>query len=274
LALARYEVSIKTLNQAIEWDPRNAATYRARLLVCQAHEHQGDLKQAESALLGNLNDDYLTPASLEWRESLFELGRLLHLDGRYEEAIARLEEAVGRYPAASETPRSRYLIADSYRQLARRVHEKIEATVVESARLALTKEMQRLLAAAIAQFDEAIAALSQLQDTREVTSAERVVLRNSVFLKGSALFDLGRYEEAISAYSTATNRYRSSPEVLDAYVHISDCYRRLKRPSEARGTVEQAKVVLNQLPADASFADTSNPTRQEWVQYLDWLSQL
>ena len=78
----------------------------------------GDLKQAETFLQDNLNGEQLTPASKEWRDSLFALAELLHNAGRDREAIRRLDEALQRYPDAPQATVARYLLADSSRRLA------------------------------------------------------------------------------------------------------------------------------------------------------------
>jgi tetratricopeptide (TPR) repeat protein len=275
LVEGRIDQAVATLRESVESDPKNAASYRSKILASKALIDAGDLKGAETVLLENIESQYLTPDSVEWRQTLFQLGRLLHFEGRWPEAIARLEEAVARYPQDKQTTLARYLIADSYRQRARELSAELDQTVVESARIALTREMHRLLEAAIVQYDEAMAALQSPAATSvsvEPTLTQATILRNCHFMKGAALFDLGKYEEAIRAYSSATNRYQQEPEVLDAYVKIADCYRRLNRQSEARGTIEQAKVVLSRMPADVSFADKSNFDRQEWTRHLEWLS--
>jgi tetratricopeptide (TPR) repeat protein len=82
------------------------------------------------------------------------------------------------------------------------------------------------------------------------------------------------YAEAVDAYSTAVNRHPHSPEVLEAYVQIAECYRRLNQPSEARATIEQAKVVLKRLGTNAPYKETTNYTSEGWIQRLEWLSRL
>jgi tetratricopeptide (TPR) repeat protein len=100
------------------------------------------------------------------------------------------------------------------------------------------------------------------------------LLRNCYFGRADALYDLGRYEEAIKAYSDATNRYQHEPESLPAYMQIASCYRALKRPGEARGTMEQARVVLERIRPDADFARTTPLDRQAWSDLLAWLRTL
>ena len=85
---------------------------------------------------------------------------------------------------------------------------------------------------------------------------------------------MGRYDEAIRAYSAATNRYQHQPEVLEALMQIAACYRRLGKPDEARGTLEQAKVMLARINRDAPFAETTNYTREQWLDVLNWYASL
>jgi hypothetical protein len=128
-----------------------------------------------------------------------------------------------------------------------------------------------MLEGAIAAYD---AAAKELEGRRQLSEVEAMVLRNSRYMKAAAQFDMGRFEEAAKSYSTAINHYQHSPEVLDAYVRVADCFRRLRRPLEARGTIEQAKVVLSRLPDEADFSQTSSFDRQEWQRYLEWLGTL
>ena len=65
------------------------------------------------------------------------------------------------------------------------------------------------------------------------------------------------------------------PEAVNAYYQIAACYRRTGRPSDARGTIEQAKVILSRIPSDdAAFVTTTSYTRQEWQKLLDWMAKL
>ena len=97
------------------------------------------------------------------------------------------------------------------------------------------------------------------------------LLRNSLFARGSILHAMHRYDDAIRAHQTAIASFPNSPAALDAYLQIVDCYRRLRRGPEAKGTLEQAKLMLNRLPDDAGFESVSNYSRQEWARLLDTL---
>ena len=118
LSLGETERALQSFHECIQQHPRDVAIYRARLLASRAAANLGDLKQAEAFLQDNLNGEQLTPASKEWRDSLFALAELLHNAGRDREAIQRLEEALQRYPDAPQAIVARYLLADSSRRRA------------------------------------------------------------------------------------------------------------------------------------------------------------
>lgn len=271
LALDRLKEAQAKLDECIEYYPRDAATYDARLMAAHVYQEQGQKQIAETQLLGILQGDDLTPQSKEWREALFALGKLLFEVDRFQDSIARLNEAVERYPEDPLALESRYLIASAYRKLADALSEKLTADVSDRARTARREEIHGLVQKALVQYDLVLEALAERQQSMLLTPAEQVLFRNTLFARGTGLVELERYPEAIKNFSTATNRYLQSPEVLEAYVQIANCYRRMNKPLDARGTLEQAKVILNRLAENAPFAETTNRSRQEWAQYLDWL---
>ena len=167
-----------------------------------------------------------------------------------------------------------YLVAEAYRQVAKVPQEKLLTDTIETARLAHIKQIQHALESAIAHYEQVQVALNRRMEKAELGAIESATLRNSYFAVGAAQFAMGRYEEAIRAYSIATNRYQHAPEVLEAFVQIATCYRRLDKPIEARGAVQQAKVVLGRIKSDANFAEGTNYTRAEWANLLEWLGTL
>lgn len=273
LALERVDEALKVLEECIERHPRDAANFLARVLAAEARQDRGETDVAEQLLLENLEGDSLSPASPEWRSSLFLLGRLLFQGERYAESAKRLEEAVARYPDDPRSLESHYLIAESYRHLAQ-PPETLDQEVAESTRLAQAKQAEQYLLRALPHYLQAQEAMDARREKLELSSRESALLRNVHFARGEVLFDLRRYAEAVDAFSTAVNRQPNSPEVLEAFVQIAECYRRLNRPDEARATIEQAKVLLRRLGATAPFKETTNYTAEGWIQRLEWLGRL
>lgn len=272
LALHEPEKALPHLTDCIQNYPRDPHSYRARVIAAQAQRELGNRGQARALLEANLEHESLTPRSIEWRESLFALGELLYLEGieqetrsrlegiaseqatarkkaikhleasrkSFYEAIARLDEAVQRDPNARQAIEARYWIAESYRHAAKLPRLKLDYVMVDTTRKKQTEELNSDLKATEAGYRELIALLTVKQEQSELSGIEYRILRNCYFARADALYDMQRYEEAIDAYSNATNRYQQEPEALEAYVQIANCHRRKSRPAEARGTIEPA----------------------------------
>lgn len=272
LALDRLDEALAALRQCLAMHPRDIAVFRARILAADALADQGQAPEARRLLEENLESPALTPASVEWRDSLFALGRLLYWQQQYEEAAKRLDEAVRRYPDTPQALLARYLLAECSRQAAHAESKRLESERVESVRVARYQRVRELLATAAEQFRQAQEALARQKEQRGLSPLEKAVLRNAVFAMGDVLFAMGRYDEAIRAYRQAIQRYQHSPEVLEAYLQIARALRQLHQPQEAQAVLEQARSVLARLKADASFAHTTNYTAQQWQELLDWLT--
>jgi tetratricopeptide (TPR) repeat protein len=306
LALGEVEAALTTLQACCEEFTTHPVTYRARVLASQGWLEKGDLARSKDLLADNLYRHSLTPQSSDWRDSLYGLGRVLYLQGQdeetrsrvasaglvpadagkeglklleqsyasYQEAIRVLTEAIQRYPAADQAVQARYWIAESYRHSALWPRKKLDVTSIETSRLSLNRQITQELEAALDEYQWLLTELSDEQKLPRRTAAEMAMLRNCYFGRADAMFDLGRFEEAIRAYSDATNRYQHDPESLEAYVQIATCYRRLKRPNEARGTLEQARAVLDRIRPDADFLRTTRLDRQQWNELLTWMRTL
>jgi tetratricopeptide (TPR) repeat protein len=274
LALGQPAAALEALEECIEFHAKDAAVFEARLMASRAYLEQGRPETAEKMLLDNLYGDALSPASTEWRQSLFALGRLLYEAGRYEQAISRLDEAIARYPRDSDVEEARYLAAESYRRRAREVEQLEAQEATAEGRLSRRREWSELLQTGLARFEQELNGILMRQEQHPLTSLEEAILRNCFFARGAILFRLGRYQEAIQAYASVTNRYQQRPEVLQAYMQIAACYRRLGQTTEARSTLEQAKYALKHLPEGVAFDTTTNYNRQEWDRLFDTLEAL
>lgn len=268
LALDRTDEALAALKDCVDFHPRDAAAFRARLLASRAYLEKSDLDKAEGLLEDNLNG-VLSPSSLEWRQSLFALGRLLHVRGDYEKAVARLGEAVHRYPDAPEALEARYLMADACRRSAEALQEQLRTSQVRNARLARMKQIHESLGKAIDEYQRVQAILNERQQNGSLTPEEKAILRNSIFATGDVQFDLGKYDEAVETYTTAAYRYQGEPASLLAYLQMASAYERLRKPAEARNTLKQARVVVARIQGDAAFTIATPFSRKEWEQLID-----
>jgi tetratricopeptide (TPR) repeat protein len=225
---------------------------------------------AEKLLLDNIAGGALTPQSPEWRTSQFELGSLLHHAGRYLDAVKRLEEAVERYPNDPQARLARYQIAESYRHAANEPLEKLATAKTVSENEHLQNLVNQYLGNALRYYGDV---QREIAASGESTDEARAMRRNCYMLQGSVLFDLGRYKEAVEAYSNVATLYQNEPFVLETLVQIAHCWNRLHDDVKARGQIEQAKLFLNRLPADADFEGSTNLSRQEWILLLEEMSR-
>ncbi len=274
LARGKAPDAIDAFQECVDFHPRDAAAYQARLLASRAWQEKGEPKKAEQLLLENLAGEYLTPASEQWRESLFDLGELLYQEGQYQDAARRLDEAVARYPDDSRALTTRYLLAEAYRRAAKETQGQLQEDLPGAGRMVSTKQIGQLYQQSLDVFLTLRDLLSDRQQSQDLPENEQTILRNACFSIGDIEFALGRYLQAIEAYSNATNRYQNTPEVLDAYVQIANAYRCLGDSGQARSALEQAKAVLGRMKTEAPFTNATNYDRTQWSELLDYLSEL
>ena len=265
--------AIAAFEECIEMHPNAGDIFQARLDCVRVYRQLGNSEKAEELLRSNLQGEDLLPTSPEWRDSLFALGELLHDLGRFEEAIKSLDEAVLRYPDDPKATLARYIIARSYHNAAEEPAEKIKAAKTENERQKNRKLRDQNLEAALQNYLIVQRMMSLDSGHAENGEMQRTLLRNCYMMQGSVLFELKRYEEARKAYSNVSTLYQNEPFVLESFVHIANCWSRLNQPVKARGTIEQAKLMLGTLPPDTDFKLATNFNRQQWGLLLEEMSK-
>jgi len=273
LALGRVDQCIAALQECIELYDRDNATYQARIDCAKAHWFRGEAADAEQLLRINLTESLLEPQSPEWKDSLFALGMLLFEQGRYEEAISTLEEAVQRYPDDRQSLLARYVTGEAYRRWASDPLERMDSARTSSERGKNQQLVNVRLTLALEQFKEVQSSITLRVHNVQDDATFGAMRRNCYMLEGACLFDLGRYQDAIEAYQNVSSLYPNEPFVLETFVQIAHCWQRLDRAENAHGAIEQAQLTLEQLPSDADFAATTAFSRDEWRMLLGNLSQ-
>jgi tetratricopeptide (TPR) repeat protein len=197
---------------------------------------------------------------------------LLYEAGRYEEAIDRLAEAVERDISPGRSRLASYLIAESNRHAAKQPLAELDLAKTANERESSTRKVQVFLHEAIRHYEQVRV---DIANSESVTPLDRAMLRNCYMFKGSVLFDLGRVErspqrfkDAIDEYSNVSTLYQNEPFVLETFVQIANCQRRLQEPIKARLNIDQALQLLAQLPEDADFLASTNFTRSQWKLML------
>jgi len=204
---------------------------------------------------------------------------LLHEQGKYEEAIGTLEDAVERYPQDPQSLLAQYMIGESYRSWAQDLlEEDAQRPSTTSEHEKTVQEATKRLNTALHHFEDVQRAITLKTHDIHSDPLMGTMLRNCYMLEGAVLFDLGqfdraRYKDAIAAYSNVSSLYPDEPFVLETFVQIANCWRRLERHDNARGAVQQAQIALDRLPSDSDFASTTVLTREEWKMLLANMSK-
>jgi tetratricopeptide (TPR) repeat protein len=268
LALGEMPESIVAFEECIEFHPLDSSTYQARIDCAKAYWNLGNTSRAEQLLRENIGGSTLKPTSREWKDSLFELGMLLHDMGKYEDSIGTLEEAIERYEHDPQRLLAQYVIGDSYRRWAQELLERVQQARTTTEREKNKQSAAERLETALEHF-EAVQVSITLK-THDIHSDPKLgtMLRNCYMLEGTVLFDLERYKEAIVAFSNVASLYPDEPFVLETFVQIASCWRRLGMSDKARGSIHQAQMALDRLPPTADFASATALSRDEWRMLL------
>jgi tetratricopeptide (TPR) repeat protein len=221
--------------------------------------------KAEAVLLSLVqNNTDLLPAANEFRVSLFTLGELYFRNGRWADAILRLEEAAQRYPHDAGLPRALFLLAESYRKSAGEIGEAIRHDPGISGRDALEAARADRLAQAAVLFTRVIGLLDpgSLQgdgtkpgDSGRLSPLEAAYVRMSYMNRAACAYDRGDYAAAIKLYDEAATRFSEEDVAARAYVQIVNAYLALKEPTQAAAAAERGRWVLKRIP-DAAFDAT------------------
>lgn len=266
--------SLGALEEALDWYGRLAADYprlqeaarakvlRAGVLVMLGAEHY---PEAARTLLGLLEDDYIAPDAVIYRDALLALCELLYHEGRYGEAIGRLGDFLTLYPADPERGRARFMLADAYRRSA---HALRAAPAAGPAAGAAQAEGRRRLRLAADLFWELLRDADGPAGPAD--PAEETYTRLALFYRGDCLFELNEpdtLEEALTTYRNAAARYAGQPAALTAHVQIANIHLRRGEIVEAARAVEKARWLLRSIPEEA-LARAGGGDRAAWERYL------
>ena len=248
-----------------------AASDRARVPLARcllADAEPANDAEAESLLLGTVDGSVVGPEAAAFRDALFELGGVYYSTARYPEAIARLEEAVDRYPDDHRIDIHRYKLADANRLSAAHLAQTLRQGLPQATREALEAERVARLQSAAGLYERVRTALES-DPARRLDELERVCLRNAYFAIGDCAFDLGDFDAAIAAYDSARLKYSDDPSSLVAMVQIVNAYVQQQRWPQARTANERARQHLARFPDDVWQRPDIPMEKKHWERWLD-----
>jgi tetratricopeptide (TPR) repeat protein len=257
-ALGTYERNIKenpstpAAYTSVVYQARCYATLSGK--STKAEEKQALMEKAEGALLSLVQDNTtLLPTAREFRESLLALGDLYYANGRWADAVLRLDEVLARYPNDPAAPRVTFMLAEAYRKSAAEIAEALTKPAVER-RGDLERLRGERLLAAVGYYTREIGLLDAeagATTKRKLTALEEGYVRASYLNRAECLFLRGEYEYAVKSYDVAAGRYSEEVTAVQAYVQIVNAYLALKQPAMANAAAERGQQILARVPEEA-----------------------
>lgn len=308
LALGRNYINSAQWNQAIAplercriEHPTHPISFEARLLAAKANYELDQLDQALELLNENLSGSAtaLRPSSDIWRDSLYQLAITLFRQGdelllglrhnpavelseresqlqssqqKFLEVVDQLGGFVTRYPDDPRHFDARYLIAKSHR-LAAEAPQQIalaNPNIVDHTRRNLMQQRRQSLEQAVVEYSQLRRTITQHQESLILSDQTSALIRNCYFGEADTLYELGRWDEAISAYQNVASRFLNKPESLEALLQMSQCHRKLGQKDMADRILVQAEQVLLRIPPelDTQFVSLTRTNRVGWTELL------
>lgn len=297
LELDRLDEAINHFERVMSNYPTDVSAFEAQYLLGIVYLEKNELDQAQAVWKEILESSQLTPKAKQWGDALFSLGKLNFHQGKiaesekqsetaedapegqitgsrqnryYEEATRRLTEYVKRYPESEKISEARYLLARSLQNLSDQPLREMKEARTDNARQELKRKQFGYLNQALTQLQYLNRDLRQLENRDRLDALGKQLLKSSCFGKAHILYLTEEYAEAIKSYHDAVNRYPQCTEVLIAYMKMSGCYEALGKKNEAKSMLEQAKIILKQMPDSVFESGATNLGREEWNRWLDW----
>ncbi|MCA9020104.1 MAG: tetratricopeptide repeat protein, partial [Planctomycetaceae bacterium] len=297
LELDRLDEAINHFERVMTNYPTDVSAFEAQYLLGIAFLEKNELDQAQTVWKEILESSKLNPKAKQWGDALFSLGKLNYHQGKiveaetqgepaketpegqvkgpvqnrfYEEATRRLTEYVNRYPESEKISEARYLLARSLQNLSEQPLREMKEARTDNARQELKRKQFGYLNQAMVQVQYLNRDLRQLESRDRLDALGKQLLKSSCFGKAHILYLTEEYAEAIKSYHDAVNRYPQCTEVLIAYMKMSGCYEALGKKNEAKSMLEQAKIILKQMPDSVFESGGTNLGREEWNRWLDW----
>lgn len=277
-AEGRLPPAIEQYQRCIREHPRSTAAYESHIPLADCFVMSGApfAKEAEDTLLYVLEESpdepgRFTPQAPIYRDALFKLADLYSRDGRVEEAIARFDEALQRYPDDPRLPRALFLLAGAYR----RSGLDLEGLASEMGNALRREEMMtrrnERLRKAEELFGQVIAALSPLP-TDGMSSVQKLHLQLSHTYRADCAFDLAEYRRALELYQEVVRVYSEEPAALAACLQMINCYESLGRVQEIGPALQRAEWLTDKI-APAEFESSLIRSKPEdWHKLFAWVA--
>lgn len=250
----------------IDGYPKLVEAQQARLRTAMCFRKLRKPAEAERDLRALLESPDLAPDSLVFRDALLELVEFLYEQGRYGEAIGRLENFSQYYPDDPQRFRAAFLLANAYRRSAISLRDTQEGDPADGAERAALSHSRFREAAEL--YD---ALLRDLETVPALDETQRTYAELALRYQADCQFALNEppaLQRALESYQQVAARYERRPAALAAHVQMANAHLRLGQVAEAARAIEAARWLLPAISDEAFAQDVGGLNREGWDRYL------
>jgi len=258
--------------KSIECGGRSA--YLARCELAEMAFAAGNLKEAETLSQQNIELISIEAYPEAYERSIFLLGNVLFIEGKYQPATSRFELALDHFRLNPAGSLARFRLAECFRLQAEKESPGQPIGPGTQDRLDRYLHSQRItyLEKAVANYQILINDLDARQHSSSgpLTEEESGLLCLARFNMADCLFTLRNYEQALGIYENLASLYQHQYVGLVACRELYICHLAMLRSREnvqrARRALDRAKSICNELE-DGAFKNRPL-TRQAWEQWI------
>lgn len=267
-AEARFDEAADWYRTVIETWPSSPDATRCHVPLARCLEAMGAVDEAWSGLEQVVNGrTVLTPEAVDWMDALQELGAMGFRTGRYADAIPHLDAYLARATEPESRLDVRLLLAACTRGAARGLQHRLveDATLAPSMREVIDARRRALLGRSS---DSYAAVVSECERLPVRTGGTLEMLRTAMVGHGDALYDLGRYEEAIGVYERTAREFAEHTASMHALVQIAGAWVELGDRTRASAAHARALHRLESMPDDELTRIDSLMDREIWERWM------
>ncbi len=234
------------------------------------------LDEAEQTLLHVVDDvgeqAMFTPQSLIYRHALFTLGELYSRQGRYEEAIERLDEALQRYPEDGRRSLATFQLADAHRQSGL----VLASAATDADSVIRRQEMMRLKNKRLEQAEELFDRVIHLRPDgggAQLSEIQALQLMLSYSYRADCAFDRRNFEVALNRYQEVIRAYPDEPIALSAYTQVISCLESLGRVDDIGPALRRAQYLVSRIDAQRYDRDLYSRGPEDWQRMFAWIGE-
>ena len=210
-------------------------------LLVEAEGHLRDIVEGR-ALVG--------PDAPEYREAMFQLGRVLADRGQWTEAVEVMETSLNRYAGDPRVPEYAARVGLCWREIAKNAARRLDASPLSPGRRdEVARAHTEALEQSVVRFGQAIDGLDS-SDRPGLDPFEAELLRSAYLRRADSAAELGSYEQAMSYYGATERRFGDEAAALEALVRMSNLAQRAGDLAAAQASTSRVRVLLRRVKPD------------------------